>query len=309
MTNNNNHTDISKIHNQPLLPLVSQAYNVHTANFNSDIELCHLTSVKTGGCPEDCGYCSQSNKHNTDIKVNPLLPIEEIEKQAEMVKKHGVTRMCLAAGYKTPNTAALDKACEYVKVIKKHGLETCVTFGSLDINQAQKLKDAGLDYYNHNIDTSPEYYAKVVTTRSFQDRVDTINNVGSIGIKVCCGGILGLGESRDDRISFIKALTDLPYTPDSIPINMLVKIPGTRLADVPDLDKIELVRVIATIRILFPKSKVRLTAGRSELSELEQALCFMAGANSIFVSDKLLTTPNTNLAESTILLSKLGINQ
>ena len=299
---------INQIYNQPLLSLISQAYQVHTNHFNSDIELCHLMSVKTGGCPEDCGYCSQSNKHNTDIKVNPLLPIYEIEVQAKKAKELGIKRMCLAAGYKSPNAAALDRACEYVKVIKKHDLETCVTFGSLNTAQAQKLKDAGLDYYNHNIDTSPEYYAKVVTTRTFQDRVDTINNVGSVGIKICCGGILGLGESREDRVSFINALTNLPYTPDSIPINMLVKIPGTRLADVPDLDKIELIRVIATVRILFPKSKIRLTAGRSELSDLEQALCFMAGANSIFVSDKLLTTPNSDLADSTTLLDKLGIN-
>ena len=300
---------INQIYNQPLLPLVSQAYQVHTNNFDSDIELCHLMSVKTGGCPEDCGYCSQSNQHNTDIKVNSLLPINEIEAQAKKAKEHGIKRMCLAAGYKSPNNIALEKACEYVKVIKKHGLQTCVTFGGLNIEQAQKLKDAGLDYYNHNIDTSPEYYAKVVTTRTFQDRVDTISNVGSVGIKICCGGILGLGESREDRISFIKALTDLPYMPDSIPINMLVKIQGTRLADVPDLDKFELVRVIATVRILFPKSNVRLTAGRTELSDLEQALCFMAGANSIFVSDKLLTTPNQDLSDSTALLSRLGINQ
>lgn len=306
MNNDINH--ITQIYNQSLLALVSQAYQTHVANFNSDIELCQLISVKTGGCPEDCGYCAQSNKHNTEIKVNPLLPIDEIEKQAKNAKKHGLTRMCLAAGYKSPNDAALDRACEYIKVVKQHGLETCITFGSLNPKQVQRLKEAGLDYYNHNIDTSPEYYAKVVTTRTFQDRVDTINHVGAAGIKVCCGGILGLGETREDRISFIQALTNLPYTPDSIPINLLMKVPGTRLANSPELDKLELIRVIATVRILFPKSRVRLSAGRTRLSELEQSMCFMAGANSIFIGDKLLTTPNPVYADDKVLLQKLGIN-
>ncbi len=299
---------ISDIYNQTFFSLVDQAHQVHKLNFGTDIELCKLISVKTGGCPEDCGYCSQSNKYETEIKFNALLPIEEVERQAILAKEHGVKRICMGAAYKSPNSSALAKACEYIKVVKKHGLETCATLGSLSLDQAQQLKEAGLDYYNHNIDTSPEYYPKVVTTRTFQDRIDTLDHVGQAGMKVCCGGIIGMGESAEDRISFIRALTQLPYTPDSIPINTQVKIEGTPLANTEKLDKLELVRTIATVRILFPKTRVRLSAGRSELSELEQTMCFMAGANSIFYGEQLLTTPNNDQHEDLRLLKKLGIN-
>ncbi len=299
---------ISDIYNQTFFTLVDQAHQVHKANFGTDIELCKLISVKTGGCPEDCGYCSQSNKYETEIKFNALLPIEEVERQAILAKEYGVKRICMGAAYKSPNSSALAKACEYIKVVKKHGLETCATLGSLSLDQAQQLKEAGLDYYNHNIDTSPEYYPQVVTTRTFQDRIDTLDHVGQAGMKVCCGGIIGMGESVDDRISFIRALTQLPYTPDSIPINTQVKIEGTPLANTEKLDKLELVRTIATVRILFPKTRVRLSAGRSELSELEQSMCFMAGANSIFYGEQLLTTPNNDQHEDLLLLKKLGIN-
>lgn len=298
---------IQEIYDIPLLNLVHKAYTEHGKNFSEDMELCHLVSVKTGGCPEDCSYCSQSNKHSTEIKVNALLPIEEIERQAIIAKENGVKRMCLGGAYKTPPSSAIDKISEYTKVIKSHGLETCATFGSLSLAQAQKLKTAGLDYYNHNIDTSPEYYSEVITTRTFQDRVDTINNVGLAGLKVCCGGILGMGESKKDRLSFIQALIKLPYTPDSIPINTLVKIKGTPLENVEDLDVFELVRTIATIRLLFPKTRIRLSAGRSRLTDLEQAMCFMAGANSIFFGEKLLTTPNPAMNDDNKLISKLGI--
>lgn len=301
--------EIKNIYTQPFLELIDQAHQIHKKNFQLDIELCQLISVKTGGCPEDCGYCSQSNKHNTELKINPLLPIAEVEEQVKIAKAYGISRVCLGAAYKSPNSSALERACEYIKVIKKYGLESCITFGSLDQEQANKLKEAGLDYYNHNIDTSPEHYPNVVTTRTFQDRVDTIANVGNSGIKVCCGGILGLGESREDRISFIKALTDLPYRPDSIPINTLVRIKGTKMADNEPVDKFELVRTIAAVRILFPQSRVRLSAGRKELTELEQSLCFIAGANSIFYGEKLLTTPNNRQNEDQTLLTKLGINK
>lgn len=300
------HAAIGAIYKKQLFELVDQAYHVHRDNFAAGIELCQLISVKTGGCPEDCSYCSQSIKYNTEIKVNPLLPLEEVKEQVMLAKEHGVTRICLGAGYRSPNSKALDKVCEYIDAIKQNGLESCATLGSLSLEQAQQLKEAGLDYYNHNIDTSPEYYDKVITTRTFQDRIVTINNVGEAGIKVCCGGILGLGESVEDRISFIHALTVLPYQPDSIPINTLVAIPGTPLANAEKLDKMEIVRAIATVRILFPKTKVRLTAGRSELSDLEQSMCFMAGANSIHYGAKLLTTPNNNQNSDKQLLQKLG---
>ena len=286
---------------------MDQAHQIHKNNFESDIELCQLISVKTGGCPEDCGYCSQSNKYQTDLKINPLLSVDEVETQVIAARASGVKRICLGAAYRSPNSRALAQTTEYVNIIKKHGLESCATLGSLSLEQAQELKNAGLDYYNHNIDTSPEYYAKVVTTRTFQDRLETINNVGLAGIKVCCGGILGLGETRDDRISFIHALTELPYKPDSIPVNMLVPIKGTPLGDTPPLDKMELVRTIATIRILFPDTRIRLTAGRKELSDLEQTFCFMAGANSIHYGDKLLTTENNNQSSDLALLDKLGV--
>ena len=299
--------NIEQIFKQPVFELIEKAYSIQKTNFKTDIELCHLVSVKTGGCPEDCGYCSQSNKYETELKLNALLPIEEVERQAILAKQSGVKRVCLGGAYKSPPSGAINKASEYIKVIKKHGLETCITFGSLNQQQAQQLKDAGLDYYNHNIDTSPEYYNKVVTTRTFQDRIDTIDNVGKAGLKVCCGGILGLGESQADRINFIKALTTLPYVPDSIPVNLLVKIKGTPMENVEELDKFELIRTIATIRILFPLTRIRLSAGRTELTELEQSMCFMSGANSIFFGEKLLTTPNNSQNSDLSLLQKLGI--
>jgi biotin synthase len=298
---------IKNIYNKKFLELVAIAYSKHVKHFANDIEMCQLISVKTGGCPEDCGYCSQSNKHETEIKLNALLPIEEVEQTVIEAKKNGVKRICMGAAYKSPNSSALDKSCEYIKIVKKHGLETCLTLGSLSAEQTDKLKNAGLDYYNHNIDTSPEYYKEVVTTRTFQDRIDTINNVGQAGIKVCCGGIIGMGETKDDRISFIHALTMLPYVPDSIPINMHVKVPGTKLHDTPVIDKFELVRTIATVRILFPQTRVRLSAGRRELTDLEQSLCFMAGANSLFFGDKLLTADNNEKPADLELLHKLGL--
>lgn len=298
--------DIKAIYTKSILKLLNQANQIHNQNFEDDIELCHLISVKTGGCPEDCGYCSQSNKHDTEIKLNPLLPLDKVEEQIQIAKQNGVRRICLGAAYKSPNSTSLKQAAQYISAIKKHGLESCATFGSLSLEQAQILKDSGLDYYNHNIDTSPEYYDQVVTTHKFNDRIDTINNVGQVGLKVCCGGILGLGESQDDRISFITALTNLPYAPDSIPINMLVQVKGTTLANTPDLDKFELIRTIATIRILFPQTRIRLSAGRNKLTDLEQTLCFMAGANSIFFGEQLLTAPNVHKNDDHALLTKLS---
>lgn len=299
---------IKNIYDKSFLELVAGAYSRHVKHFAGDIEMCQLISVKTGGCPEDCGYCAQSNKHEAEIKLNALLPLDEVEKTVIEAKKNGVKRICMGAGYKSPNSSAMEKSCEYIKIVKKHGLETCMTLGSLSAAQTDQLKTAGLDYYNHNIDTSPEYYQEVVTTRTFQDRIDTINHVGQAGIKVCCGGIIGMGETKEDRISFIHALTRLQYVPDSIPINMHVKVPGTRLANTPVIDKFELVRTIATVRILFPHTRVRLSAGRRELTDLEQSLCFMAGANSIFFGDKLLTADNNEKPADLELLAKLGLH-
>ncbi len=298
---------ISELYTQPLFQLLDQARAVHKENFSDDIELCQLISVKTGGCPEDCGYCSQSNAHNSEIKLNALLPITEVEAMIIQAKEQGSKRVCLGAAYKKPGSSALKQVCEYISLIKHHGLEACATLGSLDQEQAATLKQAGLDYYNHNIDTSPEYYDSVVTTRKFVDRLDTISLVGDAGIKVCCGGILGLGETREDRISFINALVELPHPPSSIPINTFVKTAGVRLQDAAPLDKIELVRVIATLRVLFPHTRIRLSAGRKELSALEQTLCFMAGANSIFSGEKLLTVSNNEPSSDEQLLLSLGL--
>lgn len=300
---------ITVLYHTPFLDLLHQAATIHRENFKSnEIELCQLVSVKTGGCPEDCAYCSQSNQHETEIKLNPLLSVEEVEQIARDAKSKGVKRICMGAAYKRPTSAAMTRTIEYITAIKQHGLETCATLGSLSTEQAGALKTAGLDYYNHNIDTSPEYYPQIIGTRTFQDRIDTLTNVGAAGIKVCCGGILGLGESVADRISFIHALSQLPYPAESIPINTLIKVPGTKLANTPDLDKFELLRTIATIRILFPTTRIRLSAGRSLLSELEQSMCFMSGANSIFYGDKLLTAANNTKDADAILLEKLGIN-
>lgn len=298
---------ITTLYHTQFLDLLHQAATIHAQNFKSDeIELCQLISVKTGGCPEDCAYCSQSNQHETEIKLNPLLSVDAVEQIAREAKNKGVKRICMGAAYKRPTSAAITRTIEYIAAIKKHGLETCATLGSLSNEHASALKDAGLDYYNHNIDTSPEYYPQIIGTRTFQDRIDTLTNVGAAGIKVCCGGILGLGETVADRISFIHALSQLPYPAESIPINTLIKMPGTKLANTPDLDKFELLRTIATIRILFPTTRIRLSAGRSLLTELEQSMCFMSGANSIFYGDKLLTAPNNAKDADAILLEKLG---
>ena len=303
---------IKELYTTPLLTLITQARTVHQQHFSDEIEQCQLISVKTGGCTEDCKYCSQSIHNDSKIKLNALLPIAELQETIINAKKRGVKRICLGAAYRSPTSRALTTVKEYIKLIKDHGLETCVTLGNLDSTQAQELKQSGLDYYNHNIDTSPEYYPQIVSTHTFNDRVETIANVAAAGINVCCGGIMGMGESQDDRISFIKALTDLPATPASIPINTLVKIAGTKLADVAELDKLELLRVIATLRIIFPATRIRLAAGRSQLTELEQTVLFLAGANSIFIGEKLLTTPNNLFESDSKLLRELtqpGSNQ
>lgn len=298
--------EITTIYKQNILTLIDQARLIHKQNFKNEIELCQLISIKTGGCPEDCAYCSQSNYNNTEIKLNALLPEKDVTNMIIQAKSNNIKRICLGAAYKSPTKSALSKTIEYIKIIKQHNLEACATLGNITLEQAKQLKEAGLDYYNHNIDTSPEFYPQIVTTRKFSERIDTINNVINTNIKVCCGGILGMGETVTDRISFIHALTLLAKEPDSIPINTLVKISSTKLENVADLDKFELIRVIATLRILFPKTRIRLSAGRNKLTELEQTLCFIAGANSIFYGEKLLTTNNVSKNQDDDLLSKLG---
>ena len=267
--------DIAKVFEMPFLDLLYQAHLTHRKNFKvSDIELCTLLSVKTGACPEDCGYCSQSSKHNTDIKIEKLMTTDEVEKNCKIAKQKGSKRFCIGAGWRNPPKKHFERILEMVKVIKNNGLEACATLGMLDKDQAMRLKEAGLDYYNHNIDTSENYYKQIITTRTFQNRLDTLEIVDNIGINVCCGGIVGMGENREDRINFILTLLNLKNPPKSIPINMLVPIKGTPLEHVKKIDTIEFVKMIATTRVFFEKSRIRLSAGRESMSEEMQALCF-----------------------------------
>jgi biotin synthase len=271
------------------------------------VQISTLLSIKTGGCPEDCGYCSQSASHETGLKASKLMEIETVLSDARAAKAAGATRFCMGAAWRSPKDRDLDKVCEMVEGVKAMGMETCVTLGMLSPDQATRLKGAGLDYYNHNIDTSPEYYGTVITTRTYQDRLDTLGCVRDAGINVCCGGIVGMGEAESDRIGMIHALATLPAHPESVPINALVQVKGTRLGDSPPIDGIDFVRMIAVARITMPKSFVRLSAGRGEMSDETQALCFLAGANSIFYGDKLLTTPNPEESSDMKLLARLGM--
>jgi biotin synthase len=271
------------------------------------VQISTLLSIKTGGCPEDCGYCSQSASHETGLKASKLMEIEKVLADARAAKAAGATRFCMGAAWRSPKDRDLDKVCEMVEGVKAMGMETCVTLGMLTPDQATRLKGAGLDYYNHNIDTSPEYYGTVITTRTYQDRLDTLECVRDAGINVCCGGIVGMGEAKSDRAGMIHALATLPAHPESVPINALVQVKGTRLGDSPPIDGIDFVRMIAVARITMPKSFVRLSAGRGEMSDETQALCFLAGANSIFYGDKLLTTPNPEESSDMKLLARLGM--
>ena len=266
-----------------------------------------LLSIKTGACPEDCGYCSQSGHHKTHVEKEKLMSIDQVLASAREAKEGGATRFCMGAAWRSPPASAMPELAEMIAGVKDMGLETCMTLGMLSPEQAQALKAAGLDYYNHNIDTSPSYYEKVVTTRTFSDRLDTLDHVRDAGINVCCGGILGLGETRDDRIEFLLTLANLAEPPESVPINRLIPVQGTPLADAKQVDGIELVRTVATARILMPKSVIRLTAGRTEMSDELQALCFFAGANSVFIGDKLLTEENPQREKDKRLFESLGL--
>jgi biotin synthase len=300
--------EIGQLFALPFADLIFRAQGIHRQNFSAnEVQMSTLLSIKTGGCPEDCGYCSQSASHETGLKASKLMEIEAVLADAKAAKESGATRFCMGAAWRSPKDKDLDSVCAMVEGVKALGMETCVTLGMLTGPQAERLKNSGLDYYNHNIDTSPEYYKEIITTRTFEDRLDTLAHVRDAGINVCCGGIVGMGEAEDDRIGMIHALATLPEHPQSVPINALMKVKGTRLGDSEPIDPIDFVRTIAVARITMPKSFVRLSAGRSNMSDETQALCFLAGANSIFVGTKLLTTPNPQADHDTKLFEKLGV--
>lgn len=292
----------------PFTDLLYRAQTIHRANFDPRaVQLSTLLSIKTGGCPEDCGYCSQSAFHETGLKASRLMDVDSVAQGAKRAKDSGATRFCMGAAWRSPKDKDLNAVCEMVGAVKSLGLETCATLGMLTPAQALRLKDAGLDYYNHNLDTAPEYYGEIITTRTYQDRLDTLAAVREAGLRVCCGGIVGMNESESDRCGLIHALATLPAHPESVPINMLMRVKGTRLGESEPLDAIEFVRMIAVARITMPKSMVRLSAGREYMSDATQALCFLAGANSIFVGEKLLTTPNPAHDRDSRLFDKLGL--
>lgn len=300
--------EIAELFELPFPDLVFRAASVHREHFASDeVQLSQLLSVKTGGCAENCGYCSQSAHFNTGLPASKLMPAEEVLAAAQRAKAGGAQRFCMGAAWRDVKDRDLPQLTEMIAAVKAAGLETCATLGMLTPDQAKALKAAGLDYYNHNLDTSPEYYSSVVTTRTYQERLDTLAHVRAAGIATCCGGIVGMGESRSDRVSLLHALATLPEHPHSLPINALVPIKGTPLGESAPIDAIEFVRTIAVARIVCPKSVVRLSAGREAMSRETQALCFIAGANSIFVGDRLLTTSNPGRDSDAQLFSDLGL--
>jgi biotin synthase len=296
------------LYQAPFNDLLFRAQTVHRQNFDPNrVQLSRLLSIKTGGCPEDCGYCSQSVHHDTGLAASRLMEVERVVAEARNARDAGATRYCMGAAWRSPKSRDIDAVVAMVEGVKALGMETCMTLGMLDRGQADRLKQAGLDYYNHNIDTSERYYGEIITTRRFSDRLETLEHVRDSGIKVCCGGILGMGEQPIDRIDMLVTLANLPEYPESVPINMLIPIPGTPLANADPIGPIEFVRVIAVARIMMPTSHVRLSAGRSAMTDEMQALCFFAGANSIFVGDTLLTADNPAEDKDMALLSRLGM--
>lgn len=300
--------EVLDLFNLSLMDLIYKSAQIHRKNFNPNkIQLSTLLNIKTGACPEDCAYCSQSVHNKTNLERESLLNIEKTIEAAKTAKQNGASRFCMGAAWRNPTDKNLDKVIEMVQAVKSLGLETCLTLGMLSKEQSEKLKKAGLDYYNHNIDTSEEYYSKIITTRSFQDRLKTLEYVQEAGMKVCSGGIVGMGETQTDRANMLKTLANLPNHPHSVPINMLVSIEGTRLENQPLLDEFEFIKTIAAARIMMPKSYVRLSAGREKMSKSTQALCFLAGANSIFYGEELLTTSNQAIQQDIELLKTLGM--
>lgn len=296
------------LYDAPLNDLLHAAHVIHRRSFDpNQVELARLLSIKTGGCPEDCGYCSQSARHNSGLKASKLMQVQRVLDEARKARDAGATRYCMGAAWRNPKARDMDAVVAMIEGVRGLGMETCMTLGMLTPDDARRLADAGLDYYNHNIDTSERHYGNVITTRSFADRLDTLDNVRSAGIKVCCGGIVGMGEAAQDRADMLVTLANLPQHPESVPVNMLIPIAGTPLADAPPLDPIAFVRTVALARILMPKSVVRLSAGRSAMSDEMQALCFFAGANSIFAGDTLLTAGNPEEDADMALFARLGI--
>ena len=296
------------VYTAPFADLVFHAQRVHRENFAPNrVQVSTLLSVKTGACPEDCKYCPQSVRYDTGLEREELLQVDEVVAAARSAKAQGATRFCMGAAYRSPKARQLDQIKRMVSEVRALGLETCATVGMLTPAQARELKDAGLDYYNHNLDTSRDYYGEIVTTRRYEDRLDTLQAVRDAGIRVCCGGILGMGESEQDRVALLHTLATLSPHPESVPINQLVQVPGTPLHGLAPLDPLELVRAIATARLLMPRSYVRLSAGRTEMDDATQALCFLAGANSVFYGDRLLTTPNPGRSRDEELFARLGI--
>ncbi|MBZ9793572.1 biotin synthase BioB [Rhizobium sp. 3T7] len=302
------HSEAQIIYNLPFNDLLYRAHGVHRANFDPNaVQMSRLLSVKTGGCAEDCGYCSQSAHYPTGLKASKLMEVERVLAEARKAKDGGATRYCMGAAWRSPKDRDMDAIVAMVEGVRALGMETCMTLGMLTPQQSARLAGAGLDYYNHNIDTSERFYSEIITTRSFADRLETLGNVREAGIKVCAGGILGMGETAEDRISMLVTLANLPTPPESVPINMLIPIAGSRLANAQPIDPIDFVRTVALARILMPTSYVRLSAGRTDMSDETQALCFFAGANSIFVGETLLTADNPGEDQDAALFRRLGL--
>jgi biotin synthase len=301
--------EVRALFDLPFPELMFRAQSVHRQNFDpAAVQISTLLSIKTGGCPEDCAYCPQSARYDTGVRAEKLMAIDAVLTEARAARNAGASRFCMGAAWREPKDRDLDAVCAMVEGVKALGLETCATLGMLTVDQARRLKASGLDFYNHNIDTSPEFYGDIITTRTYQDRLDTLDRVREAGIHVCCGGIVGMGETREGRVGMIATLAGLPAHPESVPINMLVRVAGTPLAEKTKLDPLEFVRTIAVARICMPRSVVRLSAGREDMSEEIQALCFLAGANSIFYGPKLLTTSNPGRDHDRDLMERLGLS-
>ena len=300
--------DVRVLFDLPFPELMFRAQSIHRSHFDpTEVQISTLLSIKTGGCPEDCAYCPQSAHYTTGVKAEKLMSLDAVLAEARAAKSAGASRFCMGAAWREPKDRDLDQVCAMIEGVRSLGLESCATLGMLTPAQAIRLKAAGLDYYNHNLDTSPEFYGEIISTRVYQDRLDTLGAVREAGIHVCCGGIVGMGESDDDRAGLIAALASLPQHPESVPINLLIKVDGTPLSETATLDPLDFVRTIAVARITMPKSVVRLSAGREDMSDETQALCFLAGANSIFYGPKLLTTPNPGRDRDMRLLDRLGL--
>jgi biotin synthase len=300
--------EIAALFELPFMDLLFRAQSVHRECFDpNEIQMSTLLSIKTGACPEDCKYCPQSGHYNTGLEKEKLLALDKVLQQAKLARANGASRFCMGAAWKNPSVKDFPYVLDIVREVRALGMETCMTLGALDQDQADALAEAGLDYYNHNLDTSPEYYEQIITTRTFANRLETLARVRQSGMKVCAGGIIGMGEGVNDRVGLLEQLANMPAHPESVPINMLVKVSGTPLQDVEDIDPFEFIRTIAVARILMPRSYVRLSAGRQEMSEQTQALCFLAGANSIFYGEKLLTTPLPEESDDMSLFAKLGL--